>query len=315
MPNERTITLVIPSRPGTDHTFIRSQISQLDITDFKLETIFVFGTMPPLQRNAAIKQCTGEFVFFLDDDLIIPKDLLTKTISYFDHEKVAAVGGPNLTPESDGWFAKLGGEVYASRFGTGRTSVRFYQGKESRDATEKELHGSFICFRGDVIRKYPFPEDIFPNDENELINRVRSAGYKFYYIPDCYVFHKRRDNLKAYLKQVFISGHGRGEQTRREGLKLNWFYFIPACFFLYVLLLPLTWDVWITRLPLLAYMILGLAFGAKIALAYKDFSYLLSVPLFFLSHMTYSLGSLLGLVRTRTYYPNVSSIERVLGAI
>lgn len=256
------------------------------------------GFHPPAQRNAAIRKSTGDFVFFFDDDALIPGDLVSKTLSYFYDDQVAGVGGPNLTPDDDSRFSKLCGEVLSSFFATGSASARWRQRKPNYNATEKELHGSFICLRGDIIRKYLFSEDLFPGDENELINRIRREGYRFYYIPDCFVYHRRRKNLVVYLKQVFISGRGRGEQTKKEGPRGNVYYFVPVFFSLYLIsvhFLFLHHRFWL--FPAILYAGLALFFALKVVLAQRALFYFLLAPLFLMSHLTYAVGFMRGLFR------------------
>jgi GT2 family glycosyltransferase len=307
-----TVTIIIPSRPGTDTSFIRSQLDQLDKGDFAIETFFVSGTLPPQQRNLAISQSSGDFVFFLDDDILIPTDLILTTISAFDASNVAGVGGPNLTPPDDGFFAKLGGEVYSSYFGMGPASVRCRQASINRDATEKELHGSFLCFRGEVIRKFLFPEDIFPNDENRLINAIRAEGMRFYYVPDCYVYHRRRPTFGSFIRQIYLSGYGRGEQTRRDGFSGNTLYYIPALFLFYLILFPF----FIAKnfrviYPLQLYILLSILAAIQVCQKNSQVKYLLSAPLFFISHLTYAMGTIVGYFRPKNRKAGPVTLEIV----
>ena len=132
------LSFIVPSRPGTDLSGIKAEIARLDLTGHSGECFFVEGTLPPLQRNVAIRKTTGDFVFLLDDDLIVPRDLVGKTLAHFDSDQVAVVGGPNLTPENDPPFAQLSGELLASRFATGATSSRWRKDSADRDATEQK---------------------------------------------------------------------------------------------------------------------------------------------------------------------------------
>lgn len=304
------VSIIIPSKPGTDISFIREQLKNIDFSNFSVEFFFVEGTFPPLQRNAAITKTSGDYVFFFDDDIMIPKDIIIKTIAHFDNEKVAVVGGPNLTPESDSLFAQLSGEVLSSTLATGRASVRWKKGKADYNATEKELHGCFLCFKGDVIRKYLFPEDMFPNDENELINRLRSDGYKLYYIPECYVYHKRRSTLRSYLKQVHISGKGRAGLIKRRGIKGNLFYFVPIIFLFYLALIPvLAQIIKMFLAPLFFYFILGISSSIIACVRKEKTFFLLMAPLILISHITYALGFLKGLFMLEKFSKEVLSMK------
>lgn len=291
------VSFIVPTRPNDfRNDSVKKQFGDLDAGDHQIEIFLVEGFHPPLQRNTAIRKSQGDFVFFFDDDAIVPGDLISRTLSYFDNDTVAGVGGPNLTPADDSRFSKLCGEVLSSFFATGGASARWKQGRPNYDATEKELHGSFICFRGDIIRKYLFPEDLFPGDENELINRIRKLGYRFYYLPDCFVYHQRRKKVTAYLKQVFISGRGRSEQTKKEGLKGNLYYVIPLLFSVYLLGAPILYrhhTFWL--FPMIIYSALAIFFSLRTVLARRTLFYSLLIPLFLISHVAYAVGYTRGL--------------------
>jgi hypothetical protein len=290
------LSFVIPSRPGADLAPIKAQIAGLDLAGHEAEFFFVEGSLPPLQRNVGIRQSVGDYVFMLDDDLVMPRHLVSKTLAWFDRERVAVVGGPNLTPADDPPFAQLSGEILASRLATGATSDRWRAGTLDLDATESKLHGCFLCFRGDLLRQYLFVETLFPNDENELISRLRTNGYLCAYVPECAVEHRRRATLRAHLKQVYVSGRGRGETVRRGGLRGQWLYLVPLTFLLYLpaaaVLAP---AVPLVAAPLVLYAGL-MAAASVLAWRRRRRPLFLGVgPLMFLSHLAYAVGLVKGL--------------------
>lgn len=308
------LSFIIPSRPGADLSGIKAQLAQMDLAGHAAEFFFVQGTLPPLQRNVAIRQSTGEFVFLLDDDLVIPRDLVPRTLAEFDSEQVAGIGGPNLTPEDDPPFAQLSGAVLESSLATGATSSRWRAGDTDRNATETKLHGCFLCFRGALLRRYLFVEDLFPNDENELMVRLRADGFHLYYVPGCSVQHKRRATLRSHLKQVFISGRGRGELIRRSGLRDQIWYLVPLGLLLYVLALPAVWlatrqpIVWA---PLAAYGLLVIALGLGTWLRRRRPIFLWTGVLTAISHLTYGAGLIRGLSTPQRYDAGAVSVEIV----
>jgi hypothetical protein len=291
------LSFIIPSRPGTDLSAIKAQISRLDLKGHTAEFFFVEGTLPPVQRNVAIRRTTGEFVFLLDDDLVLPVDLVPRTLARFDGDNVAAVGGPNLTPPDDPPFAQLSGEVLSSPFATGATSCRWSAGPADFDATEGKLHGCFLCFRGDLLRRYLFVETLFPNDENELMARLRGDGYRLYYVPECWVEHRRRSTLRAHLTQVHISGRGRGELVRRTGISGQWVYLVPLAFLAYLATLPALLSISSAfAVPLVAYGALAIAMSLRACTRRRQPIFLWAGPLMFASHITYGVGLLRGLM-------------------
>lgn len=306
------LSFIIPSRPGTDLSAIKAQAAKLDLAGHSAECFFVAGTLPPLQRNAAIQRSTGDYVFLLDDDLVIPPDLVRRTLVHFDGDLVAAVGGPNLTPEDDPPFAQLSGELLASPLATGGTSSRWREGSTDLNATEQKLHGCFLCFRGELLRRYQFVEDLFPNDENELMSRLRRDGYRLYYVPQCSVQHKRRATLRSHLKQVYVSGRGRGEFIRRSGLPGQWFYLAPLAFLIYLAVAPFLTRRWpVLGVPLAAYAALAVTLSVLTFLRRRRPVFLLAGALMFVSHLTYATGLLRGLILPKAYSGGEVTVEVV----
>lgn len=304
------LSFIIPSRPGTDLSGIKAQVAGLDLSGHSAEFFFVEGTLPPLQRNVGIRRTTGDYVFLLDDDLLVPADLVRRTLVHFDGDRVALVGGPNLTPENDPPFAQLSGELLASPLATGGTSCRWREGAADFNATDKKLHGCFLCFRGELLRRYLFVEDLFPNDENELMWRLRRDGYRLYYVPQCSVQHKRRSTWGSHLKQVYISGRGRGEFVRRSGLRGQSFYLAPLAFLAYLAAAPLlAARVPFVAVPIVVYTALAATLSIVTFLRRRRPVFLLAGALMFASHVAYAIGLLQGLVAAKAHTGGAVTVE------
>ncbi|DAC24706.1 MAG TPA: glycosyltransferase family 2 protein, partial [Candidatus Thalassarchaeaceae archaeon] len=54
--------------------------------------------------NVGIKNTESEFVFFTDDDVIVPSNWISSLIRWFDRTEVAGVGGPNFAPPQESTF-------------------------------------------------------------------------------------------------------------------------------------------------------------------------------------------------------------------
>ena len=309
------LSFIIPSRPGTDLSGIKAQVAGLDFSCHSAEFFFVEGTLPSLQRNVAIRRTSGEYVFLLDDDLVVPRDLIAKTLEQFVSDRIAVVGGPNLTPDDDPPFAQMSGALLASPLATGGTSSRWREGAADVNATEKKLHGCFLCFRGDLLRRYLFVEDLFPNDENELMWRLRRDGYTLSYVPECSVHHKRRSTLRSHLKQVYISGRGRGELIRRSSVRGQIFYLAPLAFLPYLLAAAvLTIRFPVVAIPLLAYAVLAAALSITTMVERRQPIFLWTGALMFVSHIAYGIGLFRGLIVAEGYAGGDVAVEVVESA-
>ena len=62
-------------------------------------------------RDLGVKESSGEFIAFTDADCLVDTNWIKNIIKHFNNEDIAAVGGPNVTPEGDTNFAKCVGTI------------------------------------------------------------------------------------------------------------------------------------------------------------------------------------------------------------
>ena len=143
-----------------------------------------------------------------------------------------------------------------------------------------------------------FDERLYPNEENELLERVRREGRRLIHDPDSFIFRSQRPSLKAFCRQLFSYGRGRGEQTILSGV-VKPITFIPSLFLIYLLLLPLTHKA-VYYLPLLCYLIstviIAVYGGVRSG---RPLSAALLPVVFPIFHLSYGLGMILGLFSSR----------------
>ena len=72
-------------------------------------------------RNIGFEAAQGELIAFSDADCVMDRYWLKNSIKYFEDERVAGIGGPNLVPQSESAFGKAAGFLfdYAFSFGGG----------------------------------------------------------------------------------------------------------------------------------------------------------------------------------------------------
>lgn len=267
-----------------------------DSPDF--EIIVAEGKKPSRQRNCGAEAATGDILYFLDDDSLVVPDALQRLAAAFDDERVAAVGGPSVTPSSDSAFQRSVGWALASLFGGGAIRNRYRRSGTVRKSNDSELILCNLAFkRNCYLAAGGLNEKLYPNEENELIDRLLASGVYLLHDPDLYVTRSQRPTLKAYVRQMLTYGRGRAEQTlltRRVGFKA----LLPAFFSLYVLSLPFSPGLWYL-LPLLCYLV-GIAANMAAAAATVGLSPALRLPLvFILLHFCYGAGFITGLCQPR----------------
>jgi len=293
------ITVIIPRRPTESAAAALQALRQVDYPQDLLEVIEIEGTNPPQQRNEAALKARGEILYFLNRDSLVSPDLFSQAVQYYDSEVVAGVGGPNLTNLSDSILQKAFGCALASRFAHARMSSRYRPEGKARTASEKELILCNLSVRKSIfLEEGGFNESLYPNEENEFINRLTRKGYRFIYDPDLVVYRSRRRHLKDFIVQLFRYGRGRGQQTLIEGLSLSTFSFLlPLLFLIYLPLVFLMKTPWFL-IPLGVYILGALASALSFARAEGRPIFLVLLPfLYILMHLSYGAGILWGLAR------------------
>jgi len=208
------------------------------------------------------------------------------------------VGGPSLTPSTDSALQRAIGIAFSSALGGGGVRNRYRKTGEARFTSDSELILCNLAFRREIyLAEGGLDERLYPNEENELMDRLQREGYHLVHDPELAVHRSQRATYRAYLRQLFGYGRGRGEQTVIAG-KLKPVAFAPALLFIYLLLLP--FGSWEFAFPFFCYLALMLAASVAGTWSGKDvklFPWLLLV--YPALHLVYGAGTIVGLVRPR----------------
>jgi succinoglycan biosynthesis protein ExoA len=217
-------------------------------------------------RNLGISKSSGEIIAFTDDDCTVPQNWLEQALAMFEDPQVGVVGGPGVTHPDDSLRAKCSGAVLTSKLGTS-TSVYRYSAisDHPKSAGEKQLSTCNLFFRKRALEEQGYFHTALQTcEENELIERVRSAGYIVLYVPTCIVFHHRRPLFRPFLEQIWKYGKGRALFTLKWPSLLTPISLVPSLLALLTLLLP---AVIIVSMPLARIMLMILALYLVIIVA------------------------------------------------
>jgi succinoglycan biosynthesis protein ExoA len=255
--------------------------------------------MPSAQRNLAAREAAGELLYFLDDDSQVAPGFLETAVRHYRDPKVAAAGGPSLTPATDSPLQRAIGAAFASAVGGGGVRNRYRLSGEARRSSDSELILCNLSFRREIfLRHGGLDERLYPNEENELMDRLLQEGFHLVHDPELAVLRSQRPSYRAYVRQMFGYGRGRGEQTVLSG-KLKPVSLVPSIFLVYMLLLPF-WARGLFALPFLCY--LALVAGAALLGAYCAREWSLAPRLLLVLptlHLVYGAGTIWGLTRPR----------------
>jgi cellulose synthase/poly-beta-1,6-N-acetylglucosamine synthase-like glycosyltransferase len=288
-----TITIVIPIQPGLVPQAVE-RVSRLVWPQGQLELLVAEGTNPSRQRNAAVQQARGEIIYFLDDDALVVPDCLQRIVEQFHDPQVVAVGGPSLTPAGDSLLQRAIGAALASPIGAGGVRNRYRAVGSVRETSERELILCNLALRrAAFLACGGFDERLYPNEENEFLDRLQADGGRVLHDPQLSVERSQRPSLAAFAKQMFRYGRGRARQTRMAGCS-GVMPFAPLGLLLYLATLPLvTTPLW--RLPLGLYAAACLLCGLRTAVKARNPLFALLLPaLFPLLHLSNAIGLLAG---------------------
>ncbi|MEK6820450.1 MAG: glycosyltransferase, partial [Nanoarchaeota archaeon] len=229
-------SLVIPLAPERGAEILNS-IKEIDYPRREFQVIVVKGKSPSENRNKGVDKAKGEIIGFLDDDAVVDKNLLKEAEKFFSAHDADIVGGPQLTPEDEKGFAKFSGYALSSGFGAWKLAGRYSKNKLNLNADEKELASVSLFCKKKVFEKVKFNPDLFPGEDMDFIDRAKKIGFKVAYSPDLIVYHRRRNNVKGLMKQIFNYGKVRPEKESFFSTIKNPFFLAPSVFSLYLLIL------------------------------------------------------------------------------
>lgn len=162
-------------------------------------------------RNVGLQAARGAIVAYTDSDCYADPDWLTHLVYQLQHSGAAAVGGPNLTPD-DGWLSAC---VAAA---PGQPTHVLESDQEA-----EHIPGCNMAFRREVLESINGfdPHYRKAGDDVDICWRLQQAGHWISFAPGAFVWHHRRQNVRAYLRQQ--AGYGEAEALLqfKHPLKFN----------------------------------------------------------------------------------------------
>lgn len=139
-------------------------------------------------RNFGIRQACGEYILFVDDDILAPSNLLTQHIKYLEENKKIVVRGPVI-------------------------NTPYYDLSLNKKSGIKDISMAFFCTcNASVERKVLVDIDGFDEgfveygwEDTELGLRLRKLGYKVKFNMEAIVYHykpKSTDDLEEYVQKA-----------------------------------------------------------------------------------------------------------------
>jgi GT2 family glycosyltransferase len=267
------------------------------------------GGHPARQRNAALGRARGDILVFLDNDCSISSGYWMELETALARPEVEIVGGPALLrPQATVW-EEIFQALLTHTLVVGTVSARYAARGEFCVATQTDLILCNLAVRRSIFEKIgPLSTDLYPNEENEWLDRAHAAGIGAYYDPGLQVFRPQRTTPGQMGLTLLRYGMGRTRQFRVSGWRPTFHQFLPVMLITtFVALLHWRLEAEFVILWLVASAIIAFTCHSLLRIWQRIVAGLIAplIPL------TYSVGQVLGWIALLFPTP-VSSSEIVL---
>jgi cellulose synthase/poly-beta-1,6-N-acetylglucosamine synthase-like glycosyltransferase len=253
---------------------------------------------PGGKRNIGVKNSKEEICAFIDSDAYPTIDWLSNAINYFQDSKVAAVGGPGVTPKEDSAMQRASGHVLSS-FMIGQISIRY---KSKKVIESDDIHSCNFIVRKEILEDVGgWNEKFWPGEDSLVCLAIKKSGKKMIEASDVVVYHHRRPLFKEHITQVSRFGLHRGffaKKFRGNSRKIT--YFIPSIAIL-MLITGLAATLLINSLWVIMFMAISAYFILGLIAVLCEVNEIKLIPIVFLgiitTHFAYGVSFFFGLTK------------------
>lgn len=295
---------------------------KIDPCSIANELLIAEGNAPSEQRNEAAARAQGAWLLFLDNDSVVdPMILEYYRLALAEFPEAKVLGGSSLLrPETKSSMDQAIQGVFSSDLGIGPLKSRYYPTGKTRESGEKELIlCNMLVERKLFLSAGGFKSGLYPNEENEFLNRISSRSTAIY-CPGAVVYRNHRKTIAALAGQMFQYGRGRVKHFRISPSVGQLVFFLPLIFMVYFIGLffslfslfyqyQLRDHFWI---PALVYLILISFEGFIRSVYHRKWQILpLSIVCFFVCHFFYALGLALGIWNSTRKVPSQVKLTEI----
>lgn len=252
----------------------------------------------PSGLNVAIEQAEGDIIVRVDGHCELDPNYVANCVELLTSDKAEGVGGP-IETVGDGVIAEAIAIAMSSKFGVG--------GSAFRTVDDRELYTDTVAFPGykreTIERAGRFDEELVRNQDDEYNFRIRELGGRILLSPSIRSRYFSRSNFRSLWRQYFQYGYWKVRVLQLHPRQMSARQFVPFVFVTTLLLLGLgspfssvvRWAL-IAVVGSYAFVNIAAAVVAARGNVLKAFPIALS---FLLLHISYGMGSLLGLLAFR----------------
>lgn len=278
-----------------------------------IEVIANPGRIQSCGWNEVLVHFSGDAVIRLDAHSHIPPDFVEKNAEVLKAGEMVCGGmRPALTDGDSKWKHTLL-MAEESMFGS---SISSFRRKAGCAYVKSFFHGAY---RREVFEKAGgFREDLGRTEDNEMHYRIRENGFRLCMSPEILSYQYIRPDLRKMCKQKFGNGYWIGLTFGVCPGCLSLYHFVPCAFLAGIVLTTaaaLCSIFWPALLMWIAYWGLALLMSIYAVKGEKKAASQILLPfLFFILHISYGVGTAVGLCHMpfwRGKHRNCQSVERV----
>ncbi len=206
---------------------------------------------PAMARNRGAQEAVGEWLLILDSDTTLPSGYISHALDGVNSGDFELFGGADREDSSFTPIQKAINYSMTSPLSSGgirgskKSMDKFYPRSFNMGVKRRLFNevGGFSNMR--------FGEDI------DFSYRVIATGARSAFLPDTWLYHKRRANLRQFFKQLYNSGIARVVLSIKFPGSLKLVHMLPSLFVIGAIFLTLTAPICIySLLPLLLLVVL-----------------------------------------------------------
>jgi glycosyltransferase involved in cell wall biosynthesis len=253
----------------------------------------------PVSLNIGIREAKNDIIFRIDAHTTYPPNYFSILSKYLIELNADNVGGICRTlPGGKSLISGAIAKAMSSIFGMGNSYFRI-----GAKAIMEVDTVPFGCFRRDIFDRIGlFDEELIRNQDDEFNGRIIKNGGKIFLIPDVIIDYFARDKISNFSKMFYQYGLFKPLVNKKLGSATTLRQFFPL-FFIVSLVITFIFTIFQLigyQLLLLIpgiYTILAVAFAIKESVSiYQAF---LLPFLFFILHISYGWGYLVGIIKFR----------------
>ncbi len=296
-PREKTEIVLVDSGSSDDTRRIMERFARVHRAQYLgIQVLDNPGGIQASGWNVAIRNYTADVIIRIDAHTHIPAEFTAKNMANLQGGEYVSGGIRPCVIENDTAWGRTLLETENSLFGS---SVNISRRSQQKQYVKSLFHGAY---RREVFEKSGlFNEQLLRTEDNEMHYRIRQNGYKICYDPDIVSYQYARSSLRRMIRQKYANGYWIGLTLGVCPGCISLFHLVPFVFVLAIfgtavlahLGFSMLWSMMWSAYAL--FTVLGTACSVMNGKA-NWFTPLMPV-LFLMLHVSYGVGTLVGLVK------------------